>query len=220
MTVNGTTVLQPVIYKNIPFYGNIWFWLTIMVIVFAGIWLIYRLIIDRLRNRIVLRFHMPNGDVEHHIRREYPGSKFTVQGHEQTVEGKNQLIEYDFKTECIEKGRWGQYIDWDYGIREPINHKERIVKRSEHFQLFKMLSALTNSEMLINLLLAKEWKEFVKMMLIFIIIVAGLTLIASILMPIVMKPNIPIQNCLGYNNLTADFIRRSVMNQPLFQPLP
>lgn len=205
--INATTGLPYVaVYKNIPFWLNWWFAIAVLlflcVLVIAG----YAWFRISLRNRTNVIMHMPNKTRKVYSYKNYVGDSFALDGVERDGNGNPIKSNYMFDPECLETGYFGKYIEYDYGIIIPRGSKKYSIG-DELKNVFKIVSAMLNSDLAVDLLLAQKFKEFVKMMLIIIMIGVVIGIIASAI-PLFYHP---IQQCtIVGNNQTINVIQEAV----------
>lgn len=204
--VQGKTaqVINGIAYVDKPFYLNIWFALAVVLIVAVIVLSLYLWFRIYLRNRTNVIIHMPDGTRQLHGFNKFVGDCFNIQSHEKDKHGSYIQYRYIFKPECLEQGFFGRYIEYDYAKSEPLNPRKREYDNKDIPELFKRMSALMNSEMLINLLLSQKFKEFITTMLIIILVVC---IIIAILIAIGFFYQPTTQCTLVANNQTINTLR-------------
>lgn len=203
----GETIITQTV--STPFYLNIWFALSVIIgiaLIVVAIWFYFRI---NLRNRTNVIIHMPDKTRMTHSYKNFAGTTFNIKGFEKTIEGDLINHTYIFKPECLESGYFGRYIEYDYGVSEPIDTKQRRYANKDMPSIMRLFSALMNSQLAVDLLLSNKFKEFVKLMLILILIGLFIVIIVVIAYPFVYTPD---TYCyLIPTNETAMFIRNSVI---------
>jgi hypothetical protein len=203
----GETIITQTIIT--PFYMQIWFAIAVILgigVIVLAVWFWFRI---SLRNRTNVIIHMPDKTRQSFSYKNFTGTTFNIRGYEKTIEGEPVSYTYIFKPECLESGYFGRYIEYDYGVSEPLDSKKRVYANKDMPSIMKLFSSLMNSQLATDLLLSNKFKEFVKMMLIIILIVTFIILIAVIGMPFAYNPEV---NCkLIPTNETAMFIRQSII---------
>jgi hypothetical protein len=167
------------VYKDVPIWLNPFFAVAVVLALLAislGIYLWFRI---SMRNRTNVIIHMPDGTREFHSYKKFVGHVFKIKGHEKDKDGQEIFYNYRFRSECLETGYFGRYIEYDYGMLEPLNRNERHYDRKDMPEIFKFISSLLNTQLAVDLLLSQKFKEFVKMMLIIILVVGFIGLILS-----------------------------------------
>jgi hypothetical protein len=109
---------------------------------------------------------MADSTVKHYRYNEIPVDNLATVS-ETNLKGEEKTFVYTVKEECIEKGTWGRYIDYDYHVTVPINPKNRSSTPllQELKELFKHIGALLDTDLHVKLLRNNKFENFVKMML-------------------------------------------------------
>ena len=185
-----------------PFYNTIWFWIGViclMILIVSFIYFYFRVI---LRNKTNVIIHMPDKSRKFYSYKNYTGDSFNILSSEKDKDGKPIEHRYFFKLEAVETGYWGKYIEYDYGISEP--RKSYGQSFSDIRLLYKFISGLLNTDLAVDLLLSQKFKDFVKMMLVMLMLVlcigCGITIGLYFYSP-------PTQCILVPNNVTIQTLR-------------
>jgi hypothetical protein len=148
------------------------FWIILLIILLAlsvlisiGIFFFHK-IINKYKNGLVLRIHMSDSTVKHYRYDEVPVDNLATVT-ETNLKGEEKHFVYTIQEECIEKGNWGKYIDFDYHVTLPINPKGRnnTPLMVELKELFKHIGALLDTDLHVKLLRNSKFEDFVKMLL-------------------------------------------------------
>jgi hypothetical protein len=151
---------------------------------------------------------MPDGSRKFYsYKRGRISSEVKILGIEKTQDSTDIYYTYFIRPECFEKGYWGDYIEYDYGHSEPINPKVRQREQSSWTKILNFVSGLLDTDLAIDLLLSQKFKDFVKTMLVIILIAAILNLIAVIAMPFVYNPQVNAFCTLNADNQTLNVIK-------------
>lgn len=145
--------------------------LSIVVFVSIGIIVYYR-IMNRIKNDVVVRIHMTDTTIETYRFHTIPvNNEATIK--EYNNRGEEASFTYLIKEECIEKGRWGRYIDFDYHILLPVNPRNRSSTNmmNELKELFRLFGSMLDTDLHVKLLRNSKFEDLVKMLLIIILIV-------------------------------------------------
>jgi hypothetical protein len=140
----------------------------------------YNRIMNRIKNGLVVRIHKADSTID-----SYRYNKIPVNNEARITEvnsnGEESHFMYMIKEECIEKGTWGRYIDFDYHNMIPINPHLRDSKTTmkELVELFKLIGSVLETDLPVKLLRSSKFEDFVKAMLIVAIIGISLTLIVA-----------------------------------------
>jgi len=198
------------VYKTIPFYLNIWFAVAIgfftLLLIALGIYYVR----ISLRNRTNVIIHMPDKTRIHKSYKNFTGTHFFIKGVERDKDDTPIKHTYLFKPDALEYGFFGRYIEYDYGISEPLNSKHRHEETTEKAHMFKLFSSLLNTQILVDLLLSSKFKELVKILL-YIIIGA---LIINLILSGYLAYNTSNSVCtLANNNATINVIRSAMGTQ-------
>lgn len=177
--INSNTGLPFVaIYKDIPLWLNPFFALTILsviIIIIVSGYLYFRI---SLRNRTNVIIHMPDGKRQFYSYKKFSGKVFKIKGFEKDKDNNFIYYNYYFRPEALETGYFGSYIEYDYGILEPLNPRSRgRLSPSNIPEIFRFVSSLLNTQLAVDLLLSQAFKDFVKMALIII----GIEVLVAIL---------------------------------------
>lgn len=210
MALNTSAVKAITYYKNVPFYADVFFYLMIMALIIAGIYGFVTWIINRQKNRLVVRIHNPDTSISSFVYRKFEGKQFHIESGERTSEGKKIYYDYDFIPEAVETGMWGRYIDYDLGNPIPINPRKRVIKESLTHLAIKFLNAIADTKLLVELVLSTKWKEFVTIML-WIIVIEGVIIIA--MGGINLGYNPPVNCNLIPSNQTMSVIKNALLQR-------
>jgi amino acid transporter len=205
----NSTIPYVAVYKSVPFYLNPFFAVAILLffaILIIGAYAYFRI---SMRNRTNVIIHMPDKTRRFFSYKNFTGNEFKIKSEEPVKDGQErQYFSYFFKPEYVEFGYFGRYIEYDYGISMPIGHNERMKGKESSQALFKTISGILDSQLLVDLLLSQKFKNFVQTMLIIILIGVGISLLTSIGQYFFK----PVQECvLSYNNQTINVIRLATM---------
>lgn len=159
---------------------NPFFYIAIGMLLVLIFYIIYHYVIVHYKNRTIFRIHMPDGSiVGYSFKKGEIGTELKIKGVEKTQDGTPTYLTYFFRPECLERGKWGDYIDYDYGNPEPLNVKKRQQGIVEEIDNGKFISSLLDTDLAVDLLLSQKFKDFVKMMLVLIIIAVVIDLALS-----------------------------------------
>lgn len=172
--LNGMASNVQVIYKTMPFYLTWQFALAVLLFIGIIIISLYAYFRISMRNRTVVIIHMPDKTRQVYSYKYFNGNRFEIYGFEKDKDGQRIKNIYNFKSEAVETGYFGRYIEYDYGDSEP-----RIFKHSKNELDYVFISSLLNTQLAVDLLLSSKFKEFVKMMLIIIAVGILLNLIIN-----------------------------------------
>jgi hypothetical protein len=163
--------------KATPFFLTLWFWIAILLLIILICVSAYSFFRISLRNRTIVIIHLPNKDREIHNFKNFVGDIFKIATHEKTKDNLTKYHEYFFRPDALETGYFGKYIEYDYKISEPRKPNPN----NESIKLdFDFISAVLNTDLAVDLLLSKDFKNFVKMMLIVILIISILIFIIGL----------------------------------------
>lgn len=204
----GKVVYDTIVYKTTPWYMNYWIYIAcFMFLSLISVW-IYYIILNNLKNRLVVKIHMPDKTFRVYVYdfKKYVGDTFNLPTGEKTQEGDDKMFIYYFVTEYLELGKWGRYIDYNFKDPYPIKRGEKAENYiAKNFHAF--VSSLINTELLNNLLLSKGFKTFMTVMLIVILI----AVIVSIVLGIVSLSYHPVTTCyIVKDNATTQWIITAV----------
>lgn len=154
--------------------------LTLSICIAIGMYFFNR-IMNRIKNGLVVRIHMSDATVKHYRYNECPVDNIATVT-EINLKGEEKKFAYTIKEECIEKGTWGKYIDFDYHVAIPINPKGRNNNplMTELKELFKHIGALLDTDLHVKLLRNSKFEDFVRMLLWIILIIGIVCASASI----------------------------------------
>lgn len=167
------------ITRTPPIWLNPFFYVTIGLVLLLIFYIIYHYISIHLKNRTGFRImHGKNVKTIWFKNKDIP-SKIEVDSKDPTSDGTRRNDIYYYRPDKVYSGKWGYYIDFYYGISEPIDHAQQENKFGFLPNVFKDVSALLNTELYVDLLLSKKFKEFIGTMLVIILIILILDLGAS-----------------------------------------
>lgn len=163
------------------------FWIILLIILLAitifvslGI-VFYHRIVYRYKNGLVARIHMADSTIQSYRYNIIPPDNI-ISIKELNDKGEETTFVYTIKEECIEKGNWGKYIDYDYHVTTPINPKNRSSTPllNELKEMFKLVGALLDTDLHVKLLRSSKFEDFVRLMLIILMFMtAGLMLVSG-----------------------------------------
>lgn len=145
-----------------------------LALVITAIIMYYR-ITNKLKNGLVARIHMTDSTVRQYRYDIIPtNDMFTIE--ETDKDGKDISFTYAIKQECIEQGKWGRFIDYDYHVMNPISPRERNNTPFIHElkELFKLVAGLLDTDLYVKLMRSAKFEEKVMMMLTILMIVCCL----------------------------------------------
>lgn len=164
-----------------PIFLNPFFYVAVALLLALAFYLVYHYISIHVKNRTGVRIHMPDASIKTYwYKKGTIGNELKIQSAEKTQDGTPIFHTYFFKPECVEHGKWGDYIDYDYKISEPINPRNRQRDNSFLRNMLEFVSGLLDTDLAVDLLLSQKFKEFVTTMLIIILIVSVIGVIAGI----------------------------------------
>lgn len=162
------------------------FWILMLIILLAFtifcavIMFFYFRISNKWKNGLVARIHMADTTIKTYRYNEIPSDdRFTIK--EYDSKGDETSFTYFIKEKCIEKGNWGKYIDYDYHVSEPINPRERNPNgmMNELKELYKLIGSMLDTDLHVKLLRNSKFEDFVKLMLIIVLIVSVVGMISA-----------------------------------------
>jgi hypothetical protein len=162
------------------------YWIILLIILLVisicigfGVWL-YNKIIYKFKNGLVARIHMGDTTIKSYRYNDTPPDMQIIIK-ETDLTNNEKSFTYFIKENCIEKGNWGRYIDFDYQIAEPINPKNRTPENllNKIKEAFKMMGAFLDTDLHIKLLRNSKFEDFVKIMMTIILIASCLCVILS-----------------------------------------
>lgn len=163
-----------IVYVNTPFYFT---WTFALCVIFFIIILIisgYAWFRISLRNRTNVIIHMPDKTRKVYSFTNFIGDIFKIETGEKTKDGTLIFHNYFFRPNALETGYFGRYIEYDFKVSEP-----RQPTGIEHKNLFSFISAILNTDLAVDLLLSQKFKDFVRAMLIIILVSIILNIIIS-----------------------------------------
>lgn len=194
----------PTIWLNPFFYVGIGLFL---ILVF---YIIYHYISLQWHKRTVVRIHMPDNTLmTHSFKDGQLGTEFKMDSGQKTQDGTKILYTYFVRPEAIEQGRWGRYIDYDFGKSEPLNPKQRAKEDGYITNILKFVSGLLDTDLAVDLLLSQKFKNLVTTLLTVILIVSGIILLGVIGNYFYVPPQ---KACvLAFDNQTINVIKYALL---------
>jgi hypothetical protein len=180
-----------IVYKSVPFYANIWFYLMIFAFLTTGMYALIMYIINRQRNRLVVRVVYPDATFDSYVYHKFNGDKFLIPTKDKTSEGKYENFSYIFHKLAIYRGEWGRYIEYDYKNPLPKNPLKHFIDTEDKKpDIIRLLVSLTETSIFTNLLLSSKFKDFVIIMLWIILGISILSLIGQFAIPQFMEKDV------------------------------
>lgn len=167
----------------LPFYADIWFYMMIFALLTAGTYALVMYIINRQRNRLVVRIRNEDLSQDTYVFHKFQGEFFKIKTKDITAEGKPEHFEYKFVKSKMIRGEWGRYIDYKYKVAEPLDPLGNVDDSAEKPDIIRLLVSLTETSIFTNLLLSSKFKDFVIMMLWIVVILSGCGLLAQFVIP-------------------------------------
>lgn len=179
--VNAKTGLPFIaVYKDVPIWLNPFFALAILLTIIVFVLSLYLWFRISLRNRTNVIIHMPDSKRKFISYKKFSGTIFKIKGYEKDKDNNPIYYNYRFRPECLESGYFGSYIEFDYGILEPLNPRKRDNMSQKNLpEIFKFISSLLNTQLAVDLLLSQKFKEFVKMMLTILVIMIFIVILIN-----------------------------------------
>lgn len=206
--VTGNVTL---IYQTSPWYMNIWFYVSLGVIVIglgAIAWVYFQ---HNIKNRTNLRIHFSDKKVRTFSFKDVTSEYIEVIYGDKDKDGNKIKHKKHIVPECIEYGYFGRYLEYYPDDIEPINLQDVKNKKYEKFNIAeftKVAEAYLNSETLQFLLLIGKLKDALLTLLYIIIGLIVLSGIAIILVQIYSQPQALCT--LQANNQTISTIRMAI----------
>jgi hypothetical protein len=163
------------------------FWVLMLIvllscsILFSIIIFFYYRITNKLKNDLVARIHMLDYTVKTYRYHEIPANNI-IAIEEIDNHGKTLFKIYNVRENCIEKGRWGRYIEYDYNNSEPIDPHARGYEAfiKKFLEMFKLIGAFLDTDLHVRLMRNSEFENFVRVMLLIILILCGIGAVSSV----------------------------------------
>lgn len=199
------------IYKNAPFYMNIWFYIgcfaiILMLLGFAWVYFQYNI-----KNRTNFRIHMPDHKVITYSFKNIVTEwhSFQYGKNDKDAQGNKNNHKHHVVPECIEFGFFGRYLDYVLGDVEPINFRKLTDKNNfSKADFTKAMESYLNSETLANLLLIGKLKDLLITLLTIILISV---IVVGIVLLLVQILHHPATTCtLSPTNQTINTIRMAM----------
>lgn len=196
-----------------PFYANIFFWIASVLFIALFLYIIFYYVNTALKNRLGVRIHMPDTSLKTYwYKKGVLPPTFKQLAIEKTQDGSPIYHTYFNRPECVEHGKWGDYIDYDYGQPEPINPRNRQRDDSFWANILRFVSGLLDTDLAIDLLLSEKFKDFVKTMLVIILIAVCVDVGFSLVIMIKAFATPTSTTCnLAMTNQTLNTIRMGVL---------
>ena len=198
------------VYRTIPLWLNIWFVLAVLLFLLVlGVsgYLYFRI---SLRNRTNVIIHMPDKTRRLYSYKKFTGQVFKIKSNEKDKDGNDMFYNYQFRNEALEQGYFGRYIEYDYGMLEPLDSKQRNYNVKNIKEIFKFVSALLETQLAVDLLLSQKFKEFVIMMLYIIAVLSLLSFLVSAYNTYVLSQGKVVSCVLSNSSVNIDIIRSAL----------
>lgn len=202
------------VYKKIPIWFNPFLYISAgLVLLVVVAWGFYYFRVS-LRNRTNVIIHMPDGKRAFYSYKKFTGDIFKIKGHEKTQDGEDISYNYHFRPEAVETGFFGSYIEYDYQHLEPLIPSQRMSGKVTGLkEVFKLVSALLNTDLAVDLLLSQKFKDLVKNLLIIILVCVVLLVILQGIV-IYLGTATSVQTCiLSNDSQNYALIRQAIMKQ-------